>query len=132
MKTLTIACNIVLAAFTALVLATDGASREPADVLLTVLLFLIPLANVLVITRRGTARPIHGPGIERAAALANILLLGFISWAIVDRYPHPAEPGFFEYVALLLFTPVSSTVVLFRARGGEHGRAAAHRVAPLQ
>ncbi len=122
MKKLTIVCNIAVAAFTALVLATDGASRQPAYVFLTVLMFVVPAATALAITRRGAGGPLRRSGIGRAAALANILLLGFTCWAILDQYPHPAEPGFFEYVALVLFTPVLSLVALFGARGGEQGR----------
>ena len=133
MKTLAVLCNVLLIIFTCFVLATDGGPKQPAYVLLSVLMFGVPAFTVFTLARRPkreaeagapvaagsagtqvqkgpTARP---TAIERAAGLCNIFLLGFICWALYDQYPHPAEAGFIPYVALTLLAPVLSIVTLF-------------------
>ena len=115
MKTLTVLCNVGLVAFTCFVLATDGASAEPAYILLTLLLILIPIVNVLVVARRpGGSR--RAAVVERAAVVGNVVLAGFVCWALIDRYPHPHEPGLLEYTVLVLLTPILSAVTLLRSR----------------
>jgi len=118
MKMFTILCNVGLALFTCLVLATDGTPTEPAYIIFMLLLILIPVANGLVVAGWRSAGSGRRRGIERAVVAGNILLLGFAIWAIVDRYPHPAEPGLFEYTALVMLTPVVSVVAILRRRAG--------------
>ncbi len=112
MKTAAIICNVVMLAFTALVMLTDGPATEPAYVIFGLLLFAVPLLSVAVLLlRRAT-----GPGLRVAAVAANAVLLGFICWALVDQYPHPSEEGYIPYVVLVTVTPILSIVAL--SRGG--------------
>jgi len=118
MKIFTVLCNVGLALFTCLVLATDGASAEPAHIVLTLLLILIPVANVLVVAGSRSIGSGRRRGIERAVVMGNVALVGFAGWAILDQYPHPAEPGFIEYAVLVMLTPVLSIVTILRHRAG--------------
>jgi len=121
MKTLTILCNIISVLFTCFVLATDGLPTKAAYIVLTVLVVLIPVFTVFALVRSGGGGvpSSRGRAIARAAAICNVVLLGFVCWALVDQYPHPAESGFLEYVVLTMVTPILSAVVLFRiARSG--------------
>jgi hypothetical protein len=121
MKTLAILCNIISVLFHCFVLATDGLPTKPAYIILTVLMLLIPIFTVFVLVRSG-AGGVPSPracAMARAAAICNVVLLGFFCLALLDQYPHPAEPGFLEYVVLTMVTPILSAVVLFRiARSG--------------
>jgi hypothetical protein len=125
MRTLTILCNIVSVLFHCLVLATDGPPTKAPYIILTVLMLLIPIFTVfaLVRSRADTGASSGGRAIARAAAICNVLLLGSFSLALVDQYPHPAEPGFLEYVVVTMVTPILSAVVLFllARRGGRQG-----------
>ena len=114
MNTLTVLCNVVFVLFTCLVLADDGFPTAPAYIVFTLLMLLVPAFTVLAIARSGAAT---GTAMKRVAGVANIVLLACIGLAIVDQYPHPAEPGFVPYVVLALLTPILSLAVLFR-RGG--------------
>jgi hypothetical protein len=121
MKTLAILCNSISVFFTCLVLATDGPPTRAAYIILTVLMLLIPVFTVFALARSGGGGvPFpRGGAIVRATAFCNVVLLGLFCLALVRQYPHPAEPGFLEYVVLMMVTPVLSAVVLFRiARGG--------------
>ena len=111
MKTLAILCNIVLLGFTFFVLAIEGAPKDAAYILFTLLLMLIPIFTVFALIR---ARASHGSitRIERLAAISNIILLGFIAWALVDQYPHPEEEGVLAFAVLTVLTPILSAVVL--------------------
>ena len=133
MKTLAVLCNILLIVFTCFVLATDGGPKQPAYVLFSFLLIGIPAFTVFTLARgrkreaaagapvaegsAGTPQQ-KGPAarlttMEQAAGVCNIVLLGFICWALYDQYPHPAEAGFLPYVALTLLAPVLGIVTLY-------------------
>jgi hypothetical protein len=109
MKTLAVLCNVVLFTFTCFVLATDGAPTKAAYIIFTLVLMMTPVLTVIVLARRAA-----GDGARRAAAICNVLSLGFLCWALVDQYPHPSEPGFIEYVVVLVLTPLLSAVALLR------------------
>jgi len=53
MKIIAVICNIVLIGFTCLVTLTDGAPKEAGYIVFSVLLVLIPILNVVVISRSG-------------------------------------------------------------------------------
>ena len=125
MRTLTILCNIVSVLFHCFVLATDGPPTKAAYIILTVLMLLIPVFTVFALVRSGAGggpSP-RGRALARAAAICNVVLLGLFCLALVDQYPHPAEPGFLEYVVLTMVTPILSAVVLFwiARRAGRQG-----------
>ncbi len=124
MKGPTVLCNLVLVIFTGLVVATDGAPAAPAYIVFTLLLVLIPVFSLSAILRRGLE--MQTMAVARAAVVGNVVLLGFIFWALVDQYPHPQEPGFVPYVVLALATPVLSALVLLRrpSPGGRRGSGA--------
>ncbi len=108
MKIVAIACNIVLLGFTVLVSLTDGPAREAPYVVFGVLLILVPVLNVVTISRR---RPRH------VAIVANVVLLGYSVFALIDQLPHPQEAGFLEYAILVVLTPVLSALVIALAKG---------------
>lgn len=56
-----------------------------------------------------------------AAAVSNIVLLGFVCWAIADQYPHPEEDGLIAFTVLIVLTPILSVVAIFRS-GASHDR----------
>ncbi len=136
MARLALLSNVLFFGFTTFVLLTDGVSREPAYALFTVLLLLIPPVTVFAVTRGGvaaawspvrTTRPpasvptsagrpsFGGAAFSRAAAACNLVLAGFVFWAIFDQFPHPDESGLLAYTALAVFTPVLSAIVLLRS-----------------
>ncbi len=126
MRTLALACNVVLFAFTCLVIVTDGAPTQAPYVAFTLLMLLVPVFTVVAIVRRGAgaawtrvpaAGVPAGAALERAAAAVNLLLLACVVAAVAAQYPHPKEEGVVAFVTLALATPVVSAVALRRRRG---------------
>jgi hypothetical protein len=109
MKSLAILCNVVLFAFTCLVLATDGGPTKAAYVVFTLVLLVTPVATVFVLARRAA-----GDGMRRAAVACNVVLLASVCWAFVDQYPHRSDPGLIEYVVTAVLTPLVSAAALLR------------------
>ncbi len=123
MKTLAVLCSIASFLFTCMVLVTDGVSGEAAYAVFSVLLLLVPILTVLALAGGG-AEDVRR-ALKPIAAASNIVLLGFIAWAVVDQYPHPREPGYVPYVVLATVTPVLSAFVLLRRTAHDKRRAAA-------
>ncbi len=137
MRALALACNVLLFAFTCLVIVTDGAPTQAPYVAFTLLMLLVPVFTVVAIVRRGAGaawtrvpaagvpagaapadRPAApGAALERAAAAVNLLLLACVVAAVAAQYPHPKEEGVVAFVVLALATPVVSAVALLRRRG---------------
>lgn len=46
--------------------------------------------------------------IKIVAIICDIVLIGFVCWALVDQYPHPKEGGFIAYAVLIVLTPILS------------------------
>jgi hypothetical protein len=96
MKIVAVICNVAFWGFFCIVMLTDGPPKG-TDILLSLIPFLMPILNVLVI------RVLPSPGrvVKVVALVSNIVWLGLACWLIMDRYPsHPKEEGFIEYVAL--------------------------------
>lgn len=113
MRTLAVVANVVLSLFTAMAIAGDGVSAEPAYIAFTILMVLTPLATMLALV--GSARwwPRQRQVVERGVAIANVVLLACLVCAFVDQYPHPDESGFVAFVVVAAVTPLLSSVVLF-------------------
>lgn len=120
-------CNIALCVFTILVLLTEGVSKETPYIVLTVLLLLVPVVSAIVLFRGATVPRgevgDHVPARRRdlaveATIVVNLVLAGFVGWALVAQYPHPAEEDLIGMVALIIFlilivaTPVLTLAVL--------------------
>jgi hypothetical protein len=134
MKIVAVICNIVLFAFTCLVLVTDGPPKGASYILFTLWLLLTLILNSVVISRSGASdgwlglhmnrKTLEGKKIDDlsstsivmrvVAIICNIILLGFTCWAFVDQYPHPEEDGVITFAVLMVLTPILSLVVLFR------------------
>jgi hypothetical protein len=123
-------CNVVLLAFTGVVLVTDGVSREGPYVVFTLLLLLVPILSVVALVRRGGNRPDLGTHdvpssrstvTKRVAVSSNLVWLAFSCWAIVDQYPHPADAGVIPFAVLVVVTPIVSLAALL-GRGRREGR----------
>jgi hypothetical protein len=88
---------------------TDGPPKG-ADILLSLIPFLMPLLNVVVI------RVLFSPSrvMKLVALVTNIVWLGLACWLITDRYPsHPKEEGLIQFVALMALTPLLSAVAIY-------------------
>ncbi len=137
MKTLAVILNVILVLFTFMVIMTEGSSPDMTYTIFGILLFLVPLVNVILISRLGffnAARraretkdvadvsakspdisTMHGT-VRNLAILLNLILIGFGIWAIIQAYPHPQEDGVLEYSILVLAAPILSLIVYFRTR----------------
>jgi hypothetical protein len=109
MKILAVICNVVFWGFLCMVMVTDGPPKG-TDVLLSLLPFLVPILNVMVL------RVLSSPSraVRLLALVSNIVWLGLTCWLIMERYPsHPKEGGLFEYVVLGALTPLLSGVAIY-------------------
>ena len=113
MRVSVVLVNVILVVFTAFVVATDGLPKDVAYIVFTAALLLVPIATVVAI-RRAPSPGVKGDPLKVIAASLNILLLGFVCWAIVDHYPHPDEPGVLAYTVIAVLAPLLSALVLFR------------------
>jgi hypothetical protein len=123
-----------------LITLTEGAPREAGYTVLTLLLVLMPILSVVVLSRSrksGGQLNDHVKGKESEEQrkiddssstgtvttlmpiIGNIVLLGFVCWAIIDQYPHPEEPGVLEYEILAILTPILSVVAIVRSGAGK-------------
>jgi hypothetical protein len=145
MKIVAFACNVILFAFTCLVLATDGLPAQAAYIVFTLWALSTHAFSAAVIRRMGTAdgwlrlrgrgtapdgrgRTSSTKSIARiAAVLMNVVLLGFVCWAMADQYPHPEEEGFIPYAVMMAATPAFSLAV-FLSGGVRGGRRALVRM----
>jgi hypothetical protein len=139
MKILAVICNVVLFAFTCMVLLTDGLPTQATYMAFTLWLLMTLILNVVVISRirseegrlwlqtpstvAGGQGGADGSSPTRAfgrvvAAICNVVLLGFTGWAYVDQYPHPEEPGFTAFNVLMVMTPILSLAALVRGGAG--------------
>ena len=107
-----IICNLVMLAFTVMVMMTDGPATEFVYVIFGWLLLAIPSVSAALLI----VRCVSGAGLRIAAIVGNVVLLGFIGWALIDQYPHPNEGGFIPYVVVVAVAPILSIVAL--SRGG--------------
>jgi hypothetical protein len=121
MKTVAILCNVVLAALTSMILATEGLPGRPVYLGFTLLMILAPVMAVFAMTRRPSGA---GRGASMTAAAGNLVLVGFVCWAMVAQYPYPEGAGVVPYAVLALAAPVLSLAVLARSIGGPRARAA--------
>lgn len=133
MNLVTFISNIILFVFTCLVLLTDGISKEPAYIILTLLMLLVPILNVVVnihnsknngwlnflIIRKTIEEKRNIDKIFSKSAImkiltitGNVVLFGFMIWAFVSTYPHPKEDGFIPYVVISFLTPVLNLVTI--------------------
>jgi amino acid transporter len=137
MKIAAIICNIVLFIFTCFVLITDGPAGEASYIVFTLLLLLVPIMNIVLMLRsrinnswstfnmrskvpeeqgKVDAPPSIYPFMKIIGVILNIVLTGFICWAIIDQYPHPKDPGFLIYMLLVIFTPIISLITILTGR----------------
>ncbi len=86
MRIMAVVCNIVLFAFTCIVVLIEGIPRQSAYLILTLLPLLVPIVNVVVLLRGGmplrgqTARAdsfSRSTRIARAAAFCNLGVVVF-------------------------------------------------------
>ncbi len=114
MKIVAVICNIVLLAFTCVVLVVDGPATEAAYLVFTLWLLFTLIFNAVVISRRSPSPPAL-----IAAMVCNVVLLGFTSWAFVDQYPHPDEEGLVAFTVLIFMTPILILAALLRSGSGQ-------------
>ena len=109
MKIAAVVVNVFFWLLFCTVMVTDGPPTG-ADILISLVAFVMPILNVLVIR----FLPSPGRGMRLVALVANIAWLALICWLIGSRYPsHPQEEGLLLYVAVMALTPVVSAVALY-------------------
>jgi len=113
MKIAAIVGNVILVGFTCVVTLTDGPPQGAAYVVLGLLLVLIPILNVVAISR-----PSLGTLMKIITVLSNVVLLGFTCWAIIDQHPHPKEAGLLEFELLAVLIPLLSAAAALHKGGG--------------
>ena len=113
MRMLATSCNVVSCILTCLVVATDGLSRDPAYVVFTLMLIVVPLYTAYALASRVGHASVSA---RRAALVGNMVRLAGLAAAVLDQYPHPNEPGFVPYALLMVFTPLLSIVALVTKR----------------
>jgi hypothetical protein len=137
MRIVAVICNVVLFAFTCLVLVIDGLPKEVSYMVFTLWSLLTLILSAVVIFRWGNDGWLGLPKERKAleeqkktddlasasmmrivAIVCNIVLIGFVCWAFVDQYPHPEEDGVIAFTLLMVLTPLLSLVVLFRSGVG--------------
>jgi multidrug transporter EmrE-like cation transporter len=109
MKTLAITCNIILFAFTCLVLETDGLPEKVSYMVFTVWMLLTLVLTPIVIFRSSHS------AVRIVALVCNLVVVGFVIWALIDQYSHPREQGFIAYAALIVITPLLNLAMLIRS-----------------
>jgi len=115
MKMLVVLCNVLLFAFTLFVLATHGLPKQGSCIAFTALLLAVPFVTIYVLHSTKASKKL---AVARAAAAGNLVLLAAACAAVAAQYPHPNEPGFIPYLAVVLGTPVLSAAVLHvKSRG---------------
>ncbi len=50
--------------------------------------------------------------VQMVTIISNVVLLGFVCWALVDTYPYAQEEGFIAYVILMTLTPILTLAAL--------------------
>ncbi len=124
MRRAAVICNIVLLAFTCLILMSEGIPREVPFLILTLLLLLVPILSLVVFLRGGMTHHEQSMRddsssmstfINRVAVFCNFVLVGFSSWAAVSQYPYPEGNEVIPFALLMVFTPIIRLVVLFRS-----------------
>jgi len=113
MRPLAVVANVVLLLFTAMAIAGDGISAQPAYIAFTALMVLTPVATGLALAGGSRWWPRRRQVADRGVAIANLILLVSLIVAFVDQYPHPNESGFVAFVVIAAATPLLSAVVLF-------------------
>jgi hypothetical protein len=140
MKIFAFICNVVLFLFSCMVLAGDGLPTEPVYIFFTWWIHLTMVLNAVLVFLIGKREGWLGfrasgqapEGKEKTAgrksissflkitAIAcNLVFIGFVCWALADQPNHPKEPGFIEYVVMMLLTPILTSAVLFFSGVGE-------------
>jgi hypothetical protein len=116
MKTLTVVCSLAVFALSCLIVVTEGIPAKASYALFTLLIIVVPLFTAFVVVRprfRGEQRA-RIAVFPRIAAWGNVVLLGFVGWALVTQYPYPEGVGVIPFGVLALLTPVLSLAVLRR------------------
>ena len=116
MMRLAIVLDVVLAAFTALVIAGEGLPGEAFWAAYTVLAVVIPLASAGVLWWIRARRTTAAGAIWQATVISNALLLAGACWAAVRTYPHPPEDGVVAYAVILLAAPIATVAAMLGAR----------------
>ena len=114
-----------------MVLETDGLPTETGYIVFTLWALLTMVLSVVVIARfrAGEGLSSMRGKMRIAVIMCNIVLLGFICWALIDQYPHPEEDGFITYVILMMATPILSITVLLRKKAG--GKGSSLKIQPM-
>jgi hypothetical protein len=109
-----VTCNLLVAAVTAMVVATEGMPPDPVSSVFTLLALVVPAANLamlLVGRARRAARP--SPVAWTAAGL-NAVLLALTARALLRQFPPPEGPGIWVYALFMVAAPVLTITLVLR------------------
>lgn len=139
MKIVAVVCNVILFVITCFIVLTEGIPRQAPYLILTLLPLLVPILSLVVLLRGGMTRegqrtrddPSSGSTlINRVAVFCNLVFAAFSCWAATAQYPYPEGNSVIPFALLMVFTPILSSVVLFRGgkgKGQEQQRTATHQ-----
>ncbi len=105
--------NVLLLLLTCVLLWAEGPSKGSGYVTLTVLMVAVPVLSAATILRGGPSNWLRSR-VKAAAAGANVVLLGFLFWAIVAGYPYPEGNSVLAFAAICVLAPILSLAVLLR------------------
>ncbi len=105
MKAVVLILNLALLGFTVLVTITDGPATTAPYIFFNLWLLLTLVFSPVAVWRTV-------PSLKVAAMACNAILLGFICWALIDQYPHPAEEGLVPFIVMMFLVPVVNLLAL--------------------
>ena len=109
--------NVALFLFTVVVLWTEGPSKGGGYVALTTLMLVVPVLSAVAILRGGPEDWLRSR-LKAAAAVANVVLLALLFWAMAASYPYPEGNGVIPFAAACVAAPVLNLLALLRSGTG--------------
>jgi len=114
-----IVCNLVLTATTGLILLTEGIPGRFHYILLSALMFAVPLASAIVVYRARQAGQQRGATSAgptstsiRRTALLNVVLFVAACWSAIAQYPYPEGNTVIPFAVLTVLVPVLNLLSL--------------------
>jgi len=130
MKIVTLICNFLLLGFACLGILTRSRSYEVSSIILALLMLAVPIMNIVMISgSRLTLTAKDKLAVEGSinnrfanrivkifAAFLNIMLIGFVYWAIQHEFPRASGYWVNIITSFVIVTPVLSIIIILLSR----------------
>ncbi len=113
MTIVAVVANLALFLFTVVLLLAEGPSKGGGYVVLTALMLIVPLLSAAAILRGGPKDWLRSR-LKAVTAIANAVLLGFLFWAVVIKYPYPEGNVVLVFAAVCVVAPVLTLLAILR------------------